>query len=201
MKKLLLLLMILNFSCSTKTKESINEFDLTNLQMLEFLNKNIYLPKTYKATTIEDFINAHKVNRKTDSFQTIQNAKLYERKRNGVKFEIFCEKSNLKNSIIFQLGKYTPLDKSLVSPYVNVLEKSVLSEWTKYGITYERLESKFITSKNTKSIKIKYRINTDGKNTFMTQYLVTYKFNTFSIVVTNEKNNDYQFVLKNFATY
>jgi len=201
MKKLLLFLIILNFSCSTKTKESIDEFDLTNSHKLEFLNKNIYLPKNYEATTIEDFINAHIVDGKIDSFQKNQQANLYKQKRNGVKFEIFCEKSNLKNSIIIQLGEYTPLDKRRVNPYVNNLEKTVLSEWSKYYIYYERLEAKFITSKNTKSIKIKYRIIIDGKNTFMTQYIVTSKSNTFSIVVTNEKNIDYQFVLKNFSNY
>jgi len=201
MKKLLLVLMILNFSCSTKTKESINEFDLTNSHKLEFLNKNIYLPKNYKATTVEELINARKVDGKYESFQTIQNAKLYEQKRIGEKFEIFCEKSNLKNSIIFQLGEYIPLNKRLISPYVISLEKDVISELSKYNIGLERLEAKFITSKNTKSIKIKHRLIFDDKSIYLTQYIVTYKLNTFSIVVTNEKNIDYQLILKNFSTF
>jgi len=200
-KLISIFLIILNLSCSTKTKKSGNDFDLTNSHKLEFLNKNIYLPKNYKATTVEELIIARKVDGKFESFQTIQNEKLYEQKRSGEKFEIFCDKNNLKNSIIFSPGEYMPLNKNLISPYVIRLEKDVKPELSKHNIGLERLESKFITSENTKSIKIKHRLIFDDKNIYLTQYIVTYKFNTFSIVVSNEKNIDYKFILKNFSTY
>lgn len=195
---LLLLSLILIIGCKSEKKETLSENNNTKLHLIEFLKTQIHFPANYEKTSIDKV---------TETFTQIPTPNGYEAsymnglqnlKNFNVEFEVFCEKENYMNSIWFMLGEYIPLDKSMVSTYVTMLEQTLLPQTEKFGIEYNRLERKFISNKNTKIIKVKYEQILNGNKRYLTQYLVTHKLKTFSFVVSNEKNVDYQFMTKNF---
>lgn len=199
--KTLYLILILLFACDSTKKELPSEFANTELQLIGFLEKKIYLPKNYRKITFEEYSEVLNQMPDKDVSLQLQYENFNNLKNKGAKFEIFVDERNIQNYISFMLGEYIVLDKSNVNLYVNMLEEQVFSKLADYGIEYTRLENKFISLKNTKAIKVKYEEELNGIKSYITQYIITYKFQTFSINVTNEKGNDYQFILKNFSSY
>ena len=200
-KTILFISILLILSCKSEKKENTSKINNTELHLIEFLDKRIDFPKNYRKTSLEEISKSFEQNSAPNGFEESYVNGLRNLLNMNAKFEIFSEKENDMNSIWFLLGEYIPLDKSIVNPYVNMMETQLLTQTEKYGIEYKRLESKFLTNMNTKTIKIKYEQILNGNKRYLTQYLISYKLKTFSIYVSNEKNIDYQFITKNFGTY
>jgi hypothetical protein len=198
---LLLITLLLVIGCKSEKKETLSENNETELQQIEFLAKEIHFPENYRKTSLEEVTEVFKQIPNPNGYEVAYMNGLQNLKNFNVKFEVFTEKENFMNSIWFMLGEYIPLDKSIVNTYVNMLEQQLLPQTEKFGIEYKRLESKLLTNKNTKAIKVKYQQILNGNKRYLTQYLVTYKLKTFSFVVSNKENIDYQFMTKNFGTY
>lgn len=116
----------------------------------------------------------------------------------GQTVEIFIENGNYRNNISFQKGNYVELTKEAVEVYVDLLENRLFVESESFGVERKRLESKFLKYGISKVVKVKYLQTYGEEKIYLTQYLVTYKVNTFGIIVASESDNDYQYILKNF---
>ncbi|WP_299215266.1 hypothetical protein [uncultured Aquimarina sp.] len=200
MKKILpILTLILILSCKSEKKEVSEEFKNTEWQLITFLEKKIRLPINYEKTTIEEIFAKMESLENPDGFVELQYNRLNILKNAGAEFEIFVEKDNVMNSISFMLGPYVPLDNSVVSTYVNMVEGQILPQSKEFGLKYKRTESKFLKYKNAEIIKVKYEQINEQNKRFVTQYLITYKLKTFTMVVINKNDTDFQFLLKNFS--
>lgn len=202
MKKILLLLtLLLIIGCKSDKKETLSGSNDTELHLIEFLGTEIHFPKNYEKTNLEEVSEIFRQIPTPNGYEAAYTNGLQNLKNFDAEFEIFAEKQNYMNSIWFMNGEYIPLDKSIVNTYVNMVEQQLLPQKEKFGIEYNRLESKFLTNKNTKAIKVKYEQKINDQKRYLTQYLVTYKLKTFSFIVSNEKNIDHQFMTKNFGTH
>ena len=97
-------------------------------------------------------------------------------------------------------GEYVKLDKTVLNSYVEILENQILTQTTDNNIQNKIIERQFLTFGKTKVLKVKFQQRNGGVTKFLTQYLITLGVNTFSIVITNDKNTDYEFILENFRT-
>jgi len=180
-----------------KKEEAVNT--IGTIQPINFLNKEIYLPSNYQKVNLKEIGEMLRQNPNLDPIDRIYYKRAVQFQNSAAAPELFSEKNNKLNSIWFMPGEYIPLSKDMVSQFVNMLEQNFIPDSAVSGIEYERLESKFLTFKSTKAIKVKYEQTAGTKKRYITQYIVTYKFDTFSIIVTNDKNEDHQRILKNFS--
>ncbi len=199
MKNILLTFILLVFlSCKSDKKEIPSEFKDSNLQLVEFLEKKIYLPKDFEKTTIETVAELIKNSPDLNELSEYEIQKLENFKKMGQTVEIFIKNGNYRNNISFQKGNYVELTKEAVEVYVDLLENRLFVESEQFGVERKRLESKFLNYGISKIVKVKYLQTFGEEKIYLTQYLVTYKLKTFGIIVASESDNDYQYILKNF---
>ena len=199
MKNILLTLIILIFSsCKSEKKEIPDAFKDSNLHLVEFLERKIYLPKEYEKSSVEEITTLLQNSPNIDKFSDYRLYQLEKFKQMEDKIEIFVEKNNLSNYITFNTVNYFDFEKDALPLYVDLLENRIFVEPRKQGIIFERLESKFIKYGTSKILKVKYHQTFNNEKRFLTQYLITSKLRTFAIIVINEKNEDYQYILMNF---
>ncbi|WP_418512021.1 hypothetical protein [Corallibacter sp.] len=199
MKNILLTFIILIFlSCKSDKNEIPPEFKDSNLQLVEFLEKKIYIPKDFKKTSIETVAELIKNSPDLNELSEYEFQKLENFKKMGQTVEMFIKDGNYKNNISFQSGNYVELTKEAVEVYVDLLENHLFVESESFGVERKRLESKFLTYGISKVVKVKYLQTFGEEKIFLTQYLVTYKLKTFGIIVASESDSDYQYILKNF---
>lgn len=199
MKNILLTLILLIFiNCKSDEKEIPTEFKDSNLQLIEFLEKKIYLPKDFKRSSIETVAELVKNSPDVNELSEYELQKLENLKKMEQTVEMFIKNDNYKNNISFQSGNYVELTKEAVEVYVDLLENHLFVESKSFGVERKRLESKFLTYGISKVVKVKYLQTFGEEKIYLTQYLVTYKLKTFGIIIASESDNDYQYILKNF---
>ncbi|MEC3906149.1 hypothetical protein VOI54_03910 [Tamlana sp. 2201CG12-4] len=199
MKNILLIFILITFiSCKSDKKEIAPEFKDSNLQLVEFLEKKIYLPKGFKKSSIEMFAELIENSPNKNELTEYELRKLENFKKMGESIEIFIQEDNYRNNISFQLGDYVQLTKEAVEVYVDLLENHLFVESESFGVERKRLESKFLSYGNSKVVKVKYLQTFGVEKIYLTQYLVTYKLKTFGIIISSETDNDYQYILNNF---
>lgn len=199
MKNILLTLILLIFiNCKSDEKEIPTEFKDSNLQLIEFLEKKIYLPKDFKRSSIETVAELVKNSPDVNELSEYELQKLENLKKMEQTVEMFIKNDNYKNNISFQSGNYVELTKEAVEVYVDLLENHLFVESKSFGVERKRLESKFLTYGISKVVKVKYLQTFGEEKIYLTQYLVTYKLKTFGIIIASESDNNYQYILKNF---
>lgn len=199
MKNILLTFILLLFlGCKSDKKEIPSEFKDSNLELVEFLEKKIYLPKDFEKTTIETVTELIKNSPELNELSEYEIQKLENFKKMGQTVEIFIKNGDYRSNISFQKGNYVELTKEAVEVYVDLLENRLFVKTESFGVERKRLESKFLNYGISKVVKVKYLQTFRDEKIYLTQYLVTYKLKTFGIIVASESDNDYQYILKNF---
>ncbi|MCL5130520.1 hypothetical protein [Algibacter sp. L4_22] len=199
MRNILLTLLLLTFlSCKSDKKEIPSEFKDSNINLIEFLEKKIYLPKDFQKSSIETIAELIKNSPDKNELSEYELQKLKNFKKMGQTVEIFIKNGNYRNNISFQKGNYVELTKEAVEVYVDLLENRLFVESESFGVERKRLESKFLNYGISKVVKVKYLQTYGEEKIYLTQYLVTYKLKTFGIIIASETDNDYQYILKNF---
>ncbi len=188
----LVLLLIFVSACDDEKKEH------SELQQIQFLEKNIHFPVNYQKCNFDQYAEIYDKIEQLDQHDIQLMSAINGLQVMGAQFELFYEKGNTSNLIWLVPGEYIPLDKSMVTVYANMLDQQLAPQLAESGIEYNRLEKKFISINQTKAIKIKLEQIYNGKSRFLTQYLISYKLKTFLLTVSNDKNIDYQFILRNF---
>ena len=202
MRKIISLLILISFlSCDNASTHLPKSFKDTSEFKVSFLEKKVRLPNNYSKVTVDEWI------RELDSIENrslvsdVQPEDLKHFENLGIEMDLFIEKNNPQNYITFMLGNYVFLDKDLLNAYTNMLESQMKQRYGNLGLGYERLESKYIAIKNTRSIKVKFKQLDSVNKKYITQYIITIGMKTFSMnVVSNDVDEDYQRLLKNFES-
>ncbi len=113
-------------------------------------------------------------------------------------FRFFCDSTNFQNSIWMMYGPFIELDKHQASQYLRLVETERKQIQIRKGIQFKRLENKFLQAPNSKIIKIKYRLSNTNGPMFITSYLVSTKYRTFSLNVQHVNNIDFEEMIKHF---
>ncbi|GER58923.1 hypothetical protein ULMA_10310 [Patiriisocius marinus] len=191
----ILLLFILGCNdTSTSTKEIFNGFAL---QPVNFLNKKVYIPSNYTKTNLDELgemltqnPDLNKLDKMNYKFATSS----YDQSGN---VPVLYQDSIVNtNSIWFLPGAYTPINKGLVNEFVNATERQFLKPAEQQGVSFDRLEAKFITQHSLKAIKVKYQLKTENSTRYFTQFIITKNLETYSMVVLHDYNEDFQKILK-----
>lgn len=199
MKKILLSLTILIFiGCNSDKREKSDKIKNSNVYRIEVLDREMYLPKDYEKSSIEAIAEFIRNSPDRDELSEYELQKLNNFERMGATVEIFVDKENYENNISFQPEKYIQMSKEAVEVYVDLLENNLFLEPKSRGIEYERLESKFLKIGLAKIVKVKYLQTFEGKKRYLTQYLVSHNLKAFGIIVMNEENKDFQYILNSF---
>lgn len=198
LKKLITVLTVIFIvGCNTTTKESKSSFEGYALQSIGFLKKQGYFPQNYEKVNLNELGEMIRQNPDLDpiSKQYYQMA-LLAHKETGKTAVLFADTFDKRNCIWLIPATYFPLNKKMVSQYVNLLENSIIPDAEQSGITYERIESKFITRGTLQAIKVKFRQEFEGTERYLTQYIITRNLETFSMTVSDKINEDHQKILK-----
>jgi len=202
MKKLLFFFSaILFISCNNSSEEKVDPFKDYVKQPIQFLNKEIYLPKEYDQVNLNELGEMLRQNPDLDAIDRFYYQTAVRMQENDVPPVLFAEVANKTNIMWFLQGSYMELDKEMATTYLEMLQRSQIAALEAQGITMKLLENKFISLKNTKAIKVKYEQSYGFSKKYLTQYIVTYKFDTFSILISQDQDKDFQNVLSNFSTY
>ena len=193
----LLITTVLVFSCDNNKVKTEEYFKGYSLKPINFLNKKAYLPSNYTKVNLNELGEMLRQNPDLNPIDKMyyQMAVNAEKETNKVAV-LYVDSLEKKNSIWFIPAQYFPLKKEYVNDYVNLLETIFFSQHEFYGIFYERLEAKFLAINGNQAIKVKYKRIFEEDERYLTQYIITKKFDSYSITITDKENNDYQKILK-----
>ncbi len=190
------LIFTLFFLGCNDTKEVEALFEGYSLKPINFLNKKAYIPNEFLKTNLNELGEMLRQNPDLNEFDKMNyQLAVSSSKASGKVPVLYQDTVTTGNSIWFLPGSYVPLNKNQVNEFVQATEYSFINPARSRGIIIDRLEAKFITKNNLKAIKIKYEIKL-GVVKYLTQYIVTKNLETYSIMVVNNKNEDYQKILK-----
>lgn len=190
-----LLVFMICITCRSEKEHYSEDQSDFELMQIDFLDKRIFLPRSYKKVNLNEVEEMIRQNPELGSTDRLFYDAIMQTDNEFGPPELFMESEDQLSAIVFTPGEYIPLGKELVSPYVNMLESNML----KSEFSPVRLESKFITLKNATAIKVKYEQHIPTGKRYLTQYIVTYGLKTFSIMVLNDENKDLRVVLNNFS--
>ena len=197
MKKFLVLILILIQSCG-QTNKAKTEINWDNLQKfkIEFLDGQIVLPTNFERITAEQL--------KEKGLALMENPRWAEIFSSGIDqmtiapngYDVFVNIEDISNYVWVRRDEYVPLDKPTGNLYLGMLSQSLAEQWGTIGINYERLENKFVQTRNSVYIKVKYRTEFEGYVRYQTQYVITSKFKTFDFQVLSRDDVDFEELIK-----
>ncbi|MBW6482383.1 MAG: hypothetical protein K0B10_04915 [Vicingaceae bacterium] len=177
-------------SFSKQDKKMIKEFTSITI---DFAKIKIELPKYYFKTNHEELTSIIDFIDENTQIQ-LNNIKEFEKSNKG--FIIFVDSNNVFNQIMIFGAEHTYFDKKSAGQYLYLLERQLENEWIPRNINYTRLESNYLSNSNVRILKVKYETNINNITNYTTQYIITTAKKSFSIVVNNSTNEDFQ---KNIA--
>ena len=198
MRIITILILTLLISCKEEVKEKNNISDnKKHLVHNELLNADFYLPNYYKIKTIDDFEKELSESRSNIELTKINFGNIEMLKSLSELTTLYTEKNKAENYIFFQKGEYINLNKNIATQYSTMLNNVVEKNWTNFGIDFKLLENKYLQKNQNKIVKIKYLQEFNKVKKYLTQYLITAKGKTFSVMVCNFENVDFEEEFKN----
>lgn len=196
-----LILLICLVACGNDSKKEFPADLDVALYRIHFLDKNVYLPSGFEVVNLNELGEMLRQNPDLEEpLKTYYQIAASINANSGVSPQFFTH--NYKSQCIwFTSGSYIELTKEKASIYEQMMDRNYIQPLRESGAEIKLIERKFITKKNTKIIKLKYEQNFPRTHGYMTQYLVTYRNNTFSIMVANTLEEDFSFILDNFSSY
>ncbi|MBT8245913.1 MAG: hypothetical protein HKP48_10600 [Winogradskyella sp.] len=191
---------LLCFSCNEN-----NDEDKSALQRVDFLKRNMMIPLGYNKMNVKEFSKMiqDSIYENTLSDYDIKNMRRFE---NFARYaEFFVDKEDVSNVIAFHQENYIKMSKEALDIYVDIMEREFFVDYegdSLYdSVKYKKLESKYSDYGLANVVKVKYlqTYNKDSTtNTYMTHYLVSHNLKSFGVVVLNNKNKDFQYILDTF---
>jgi hypothetical protein len=186
---------ILLLSCKeSKQMSKINE----NLKSThnDLLNAELYFPKNYKLTSIDDFEIKLSESRSNLEITQVNIGSIEKMKSISHLTTLYTDSLNFENYIYITKGEFIDLNKDIATQYSSMINNSVESNWLNIGINFKLLENKYFQKNQKKFVKIKYEQEINKVKKFLTQYLISGKGKTFSVIICNFKNEDFEKELK-----
>jgi hypothetical protein len=182
-------LILLFISC-----EKRKTLDAEGLQTVTigFANASMEMPRFYRDIPVEVLENLLGNSGEPDDLKQLQIQRLELVKAFPAHFIIYTDSTNLANQIWFQKGEHIVLTKHIAQQYLSMLEHQLEEQWNPYGVDYNRMESRYISTPNGQIIKLKYKIYHQDQMRFSTQYLISTRTQTMGIIVNGIDSMDYE---------
>lgn len=189
-------LLILLLSCKEESKQKtiINE----NLKSTynDLLNADLYFPRDYKLTSIDDFERKLSESRSNFEITQVNIGSIEKMKSISHLTTLYTDSLNFENYIYITKGEFIDLNKNIATQYSSMINNSVESNLANNGINFKLLENKYFQKNQKKFVKIKYEQEFNKVKKYLTQYLISGKGKTFSVMICNFKNEDFEKELK-----
>ena len=200
MKNIIILIgVIVLFGCGNSTlKEKSFEFKAEDYQKVKvgFIGKEILIPNNYEEISPDELKEKLLEIKRETKFVSAVKEGIEKLKLMPTEFVIYADKDNYENCFWIQSGEFVDFDKNIASQYIGMLEEQIGKSWSKLGLNYERVESRFLKTRNSKIIKVKYRQEYNNEKKYQTQYILTSNYKTFGIVVSNYEDVDFEEIIK-----
>ncbi len=181
------------FSCGKK--DTLKQEDLQEIT-LDFSEAVIEIPKSYELISLnklkEELIDLGKTNNITQ--EDILN--IEKLKSISTNFTVYADTANSENNIFFQEANYTELTESAAQGYLNLLEEHIAHTWRNKKVTFEKIESEFISDEDRKIVKLKYKLTHDNFSRFGIQYIISTKSKTIGITISSLTSEDYEALIR-----
>ncbi|MFA0964108.1 hypothetical protein AB9P05_20030 [Roseivirga sp. BDSF3-8] len=160
-----------------------------------FANLAIKLPKDYKKYyLVENYLYELGLSREYGN-QDISNftAAMEKLNKAGQPYELYADTTSLLDLVLIMDGPRVDFNKKIGRTYTKMLEQQMSKNYDAQGVSYRKVESKFLTTTNNKVIKVKYEMAGAGyEKVYVTQYLISTPDNTLSVNVRNLTLQDFQ---------
>ena len=135
-------LLILLLSC----KEESNQKTIINENLKpthnDLLNADLYFPKDYKLTSIDDFERKLSESRSNFEITQVSIGSIEKMKSISHLTTLYTDSLNFENYIYITKGEFVDLNKNIATQYSSMLNNSVESNWANNGIKFKLLENK-----------------------------------------------------------
>jgi hypothetical protein len=195
MKKIVLVFVSFAIVCCKPNNQESLEIKNHKGFDVDLVNREVELPDVYEKITIDDYLLV--IENYIDNESVIESIydKYYSLKLMDSDFELFVDTENYLNSITFMSSEYMHINKTVFNHYTEILSKNMKSQ---IDAEQEMIEKKLLNYGNTKVIKVKIKQTYNAVTKYVTQYLISSRYKTFSIAITNTQNVDFQYLLKKF---
>jgi len=191
--KYLFILSIL-FSCNeSKVHRTPEVFDTADLKLftVDFLISTIRLPHHYEKLTYETLFElAAMDDSQIDINFLLQSAKEYRDKEHKPVF--FRDRALPNNFIVFYPYPYTEISKAEASYWSSQTLAGLQRQDRQLGTRTTLIEKKIKRTETKQLIKVKVHQEYVGKSNYLTQYYVTGNLKTFTVVVANRFDIDFE---------
>ena len=193
----LFIILFLFVGCDDKGINKEELYKGYSLKPINFLNKKAYIPSGFKKINLNEIGEMLRQNPDLNPIDKMNYQMAASAYNNSGKVPVLYQDSTATgNAIWFFPGPYIPLNKDLVNDCVQMLESSFIIPAENFGIRSERLEAKFIQNNLLKSIKVKYKLDYKDSTKYLTQFIIRKDLTTYSMVVSSNKIEDHQKILK-----
>jgi hypothetical protein len=177
-----------------KTTASFDRTDHTRVA-IEFLNgKTVWVPNDYERLTLDEY--TARVAQLTQGTVFAQGSvrSLELIGKAGAQVAIFVEKENVQNGFwVHEMPvPYMELSKQAATQYMGMLERELPKRAVAEGYEYEKVETKYLKTKYSRIIKMKYKYNYEDSEIYQTQYLLDANQQNIGVVVKNDAEVDFQ---------
>lgn len=182
---------------ASETKETAADHPTLNLNTvnyvkLDFANAEIPMPKSYvrkNLKTLEEEIKNSDAT-KEEKEEDLKFVHVLMSQPNGR--DLYLDTITQGDFIFFTTGIEVYVSKEIANQYLSQLDKEMKQNWSKIGFSANLIEGRYMQSDDYKMVKIKYLINNDIYQKYVTQYIITAKQKTIGLLVSSTHGFDLQ---------
>jgi hypothetical protein len=200
-KALLLFISVVFLSCNSDKNNSTDNSNYKSEQV-DFLKQNFNIPVDFKKVSVDEIIEIIKDSSNQDALADYELQRVRKMRRMGKYVEFFMDKNNFRNMIIFHPANYVKMTNEVLEVYMDLLENDVFLDYEEEGIYYNRIEGKFSDYGLAEIVKVRYLQKFDEiydiDDKYYTNYLVSNHLKSFGILIINEDDKDFRFILDKY---
>ncbi|WP_405570948.1 hypothetical protein [Winogradskyella sp. Asnod2-B02-A] len=202
MRRIFLFFVFVGFlNCNSKKNSESTESLNAKLQRIDLLNLKIKIPNNYDKISSNYFSDILENSIYSNEFTEYELKSMDRFRKFGSNAEIFVDNDDITNVIIFHRADYIKMSKEALELYIEMVDGNIFADAELKGIEYKRLEGKFLNYGLAEVVKVKFSQTyhqDESTKTYLTNYLVSHNLKSFGIIVINNENIDFQYILDTF---
>ena len=170
--------------------------EIYSIETVNFLNARIPIPEGYVKVGIDEL--GRKLEEYKGKEQTWITANAIETIKNSPDEKVlYTDINSPTNAYWIIKGQFVDLDREIAKGYVQMLIRTLKSRQVVTGVSHSVVSTNFKQTKDAEYIKVKVNAIKDGITLLQTQYIITAKSETFTVIVMNEEGNDFEYLIQN----
>ncbi|UII23148.1 hypothetical protein [Fulvivirga ligni] len=166
-----------------------------------FAAASIHVPASYNVTTINAYQELLNNVESPNELAKGASQALEQLKSSNYKTAMLVDSTDARKVIFFQQGDYIPMTASLAAEYLILLSQTVKKNWALQNIKCTRIKDKYISWKDAKIVKIKYKLEVESYNMYTTHYLITANNRTWALNINSPDEEDFEDLLTSIKLY